>query len=73
LQLDFLPHPYLKPWPDAEASLRKLKDAGVRLITIANFSPAMVRSKADGAHLTGLFDELVSTDANHTYTPDPRS
>ena len=64
---------HLKPWPDAEASLRKLKDAGVRLITIANFSPAMLRSNADAAHLTGLFDELVSTDANHTYKPDPRA
>jgi 2-haloacid dehalogenase len=64
---------HLKPWPDAEASLRKLKDAGVRLITIANFSPAMLRSNADGAGLTGLFDELVSTDANHTYKPDPRA
>src|SRR5689334_4699295 len=64
---------HLKPWPDAEASLRKLKEAGVRVITIANFSPAMLRSNADGAHLTGLFDELVSTDANHSYKPDPRA
>jgi 2-haloacid dehalogenase len=64
---------HLKPWPDTEASLRKLKDAGVRVITIANFSPAMLRSNADGAHLTGLFDELVSTDANHSYKPDPRA
>jgi len=64
---------HLKPWPDAEASLHKLKDAGVRIITIANFSPAMLRSNADGAHLTDLFDELVSTDANHTYKPDPRA
>ena len=82
LQLDLTPerkrallnaYLHLKPWPDAEASLRKLKDAGVRIITIANFSPAMLRSNADGAHLTGLFDELVSTDANHTYKPDPRA
>jgi len=64
---------HLKPWPDAEASLRKLKDARVRIITIANFSPAMLRSNAEGAHLTRLFDELVSTDANHTYKPDPRA
>ena len=64
---------HLKPWPDAEASLRKLKEAGVRVITIANFSPAMLRSNADGAHLTDLFDELLSTDANHTYKPDPRA
>lgn len=64
---------HLKPWPDAEVSLRKLKQAGVRVITIANFSPAMLRSNADAAHLTDLFDELVSTDLNHTYKPDPRA
>src|SRR5262249_28030824 len=43
LQLDLTPerktsllnaYMHLKPWPDAEASLRKLKDAGVRVITI---------------------------------------
>jgi 2-haloacid dehalogenase len=82
LQLDLTPerktsllnaYMHLKPWPDAEVSLRKLKDAGVRVITIANFSPAMLRSNAEGAHLTGLFDELLSTDANHTYKPDPRA
>src|SRR5215831_12599464 len=82
LQLDLTPerktsllnaYMHLKPWPDAETSLRKLKDAGVRLITIANFSPAMLRSNAEGAHLTDLFDDLVSTDANHTYKPDPRA
>src|SRR5689334_18215750 len=28
---------HLKPWPDAEPSLRKLKAAGVRKVTIANF------------------------------------
>src|SRR5215813_5957130 len=42
-------------------------------MTIANFSPAMLRSNADNAGLTTLFDALVSTDANHTYKPDPRA
>jgi len=64
---------HLKPWPDAEPSLRKLKAAGVRMVTIANFSPTMLRSNADGAHLTELFDELLSTDVNHSYKPDPRA
>src|SRR5262249_4569962 len=64
---------HLKPWPDAEMSLRTLKQAGVRIITIANFSPMMLRSNAYAAHLTDLFDDLISTDLNHTCTPDPRS
>jgi 2-haloacid dehalogenase len=63
----------LKPWPDAAGALHKLKAAGVRIITLANFSGKMLRANADGASMTGLFDELVSTEANGTYKPDPRA
>jgi haloacid dehalogenase-like hydrolase len=42
-------------------------------ITIANFSPTVLQANADRAGLTPLFDALVSTDANHTYKPDPRA
>jgi 2-haloacid dehalogenase len=63
----------LKPWPDAVAALRQLKASGVRIITIANFSPKMLRDNAEGAGITDLFDELLSTEANHTYKPDPRA
>jgi 2-haloacid dehalogenase len=63
----------LKPWPDATGALHQLRAAGVRIITIANFSGTMLRTNADGAGMTGLFDELVSTEANGTYKPDPRA
>ncbi len=63
----------LKPWPDSAAALRKLKAAGVRIITIANFSQRMLRENADGAGITELFDELLSTEANGTYKPDPHA
>ena len=63
----------LKPWPDAVAALRKLKASGVRIITIANFSPKMLRANADNAGITDLFDELLSTEVNGTYKPDPRA
>jgi 2-haloacid dehalogenase len=53
--------------------LRRLRESGLRIITIANFSPAMLRANAENAGLTGFFDALVSTDANHTYKPDPRA
>ena len=43
------------------------------MIAIANFSPTMLRSNAERAGLIGLFDALVSTDANRTYKPDPRA
>lgn len=64
---------HLTPWPDAADGLRRLRQAGVRVITIANFSPTMIRANAESAGLTPLFDALVSTDANHTYKPDPRA
>src|SRR3954464_3003451 len=63
----------LKPWPDAADALRKLKAAGVRIITIANFSHEMLRSNAEGAGIADLFDELLSTEVNGTYKPDPRA
>ena len=64
---------HLTPWPDTLDSLRKLKGAGLHLITIANFSPQMLQANARNAGLTEFFDELISTDANHTYKPDPRA
>src|SRR5262249_4510989 len=52
----------VKPWPDAEDTLRKLKASGVRIITIANFSAKMLRANAEGAGITDLFEELLSTE-----------
>lgn len=63
----------LEPWPDAIAALRKLKAAGYRIITIANFSHKMLKANADNAKITNLFDELLSTEVNHTYKPDPKA
>lgn len=63
----------LTPWPDAADGLRKLKAAGVRIITISNFSGKMLRANAEHADIAGLFDELLSTEVNGTYKPDPRA
>jgi 2-haloacid dehalogenase len=64
---------HLEPWPDTADALRRLKDSGIRVISLANFSPAMLSANADNAGLLRWFDALVSTDANHTYKPDPRA
>jgi len=63
----------LEPWPDAVDALRKLRASGVRIITIANFSPRMLKANAEHAGIVDLFDELLSTQANGTYKPDPRA
>jgi 2-haloacid dehalogenase len=64
---------HLAPWPDTADGVRRLRVSGVRVIVLANFSPAMLQENADHAGLTPLFDALISTDANHTYKPDPRA
>jgi 2-haloacid dehalogenase len=64
---------HLAPWPDTSDALRALKSAGLRVITLANFTPLMQQSNADNAGITDLFDALLSTDANRTYKPDPRA
>lgn len=64
---------HLTPWPDAADALRKLRASGVRIITISNFSPEMLQANAEHAGITDLFDELLSTEANGTYKPDPRA
>lgn len=63
----------LKPWPDAEAALKKIKASGMRIITIANFSKAMLEANARNAGIEKLFDELLSTEVNGTYKPDPKA
>jgi 2-haloacid dehalogenase len=64
---------HLRPWPDSVNALRRLHESGIKVITIANFNPAMLRANAENAGLTELFDALLSTDANRTYKPDPRA
>jgi 2-haloacid dehalogenase len=61
----------LKPWPDTVAALKRLRAAGLRIITISNFSAKMLRANAERAKIADLFDELLSTEINGTYKPDP--
>lgn len=63
----------LKPWPDSIASLKKLKASGVKLIALSNLSQTMLKSNADNVAITNLFDELISTEVNGTYKPQPEA
>ncbi len=63
----------MKPWPDAIDGLKKLKASGLRIITIANFSKEMLYANAENAGIADLFDELLSTEVNRTYKPDPQA
>lgn len=63
----------LKPWPDSIEGLKTLKSSGLKIITISNFSKMMLKSNADNAGITDLFDELLSTEINGTYKPEPEA
>ncbi len=63
----------MEPWPDSVAGLKKLKESGIRIITIANLSHEMLQANAQHAGITDLFDELLSTEENGTYKPDPKA
>lgn len=63
----------LQPWPDAAPTLRRLREAGIRVILLSNFTPEMLRSNVDHAGLAPLFDEVVSTEGNGSFKPEPRA
>jgi len=62
-----------KPWPDADAALRRLKTAGVRLVLLSNFTGRMLTSAVETCSLQGLFEAHLSTDRVRAFKPDPRA
>jgi 2-haloacid dehalogenase len=63
----------LKTWPDVIPALRILKDRGVNLAILSNFTPKMLQGCMQAAGISSLFDHVLSTDAARTYKPDPRA
>lgn len=63
----------LKPWPDSVEGLKRLKASGVKIIALSNFSKRMLESNAEHAGIENLFDELLSTEVNDTYKPEPEA
>jgi len=66
-------HFELAAWPDAMPVLTKLRDAGLRLAFLSNFTPGMLNACIKFAGLDGVFDHVLSTDAARTYKPDPKA
>jgi 2-haloacid dehalogenase len=63
----------LKAWPDVLPALRSLKDVGLRLVFLSNFTPRMLEASIKSAGLEGMFEHTLSTDQVKTYKPDPRA
>jgi 2-haloacid dehalogenase len=64
---------HLKAWPDVVPALRGLKDAGLRLGFLSNFSDEMLAANIETAELTGYFEQSLSTDRVKAFKPDARA
>lgn len=61
----------LPPHPDIEPGLKKLKEAGYRMVTLTNSTHEVVRRQIKPAGLTDYFDELLSIEGTGKYKPHP--
>ena len=74
-QRDQLMESYLKltAWPDAAAALKQLKDAGIRMAFLSNFTAEMLDAAVRNSELQGIFEPHLSTDRVQAFKPDPRA
>jgi 2-haloacid dehalogenase len=63
----------LKAWADVLPTLTVLRQAGIRLAFLNNFSKSMLDANVHSAGLQGFFEEHLSTDLVRAYKPDPRA
>jgi 2-haloacid dehalogenase len=63
----------LKTWPEVPAVLKSLREQGLRLAFLSNFTPRMLRACIEQSGMEGIFEHVLSTDAVRTYKPDPRA
>jgi 2-haloacid dehalogenase len=63
----------LNPWPDVMPALSWLRQSGLRLAFLSNFTQTMLDANIKHGGLNGLFEQVISTDRARTYKPDPRA
>jgi 2-haloacid dehalogenase len=61
----------LQPWPDSLAALHAMREAGIRLSFLSNFTPQMLAVNTGNAGAGSLFEHQLSTDAVNAFKPDP--
>src|ERR1700730_1186575 len=57
-------------YPDVPESLKRLRAAGFRMVTLTNSSPSAVKAQLQNAGLTQYFDESISVDSVRRFKPD---
>jgi 2-haloacid dehalogenase len=60
----------LPPHPDVPESLKQLKAAGFRMVTLTNSSPSAVKAQLQNAGLTNYFEESITVEIVHRFKPD---
>jgi 2-haloacid dehalogenase len=63
----------LRAWPDARAALTGLRDAGVRLVFLSNFTEKMLHTAVTGSGMQSLFEPHLSVDRVRAFKPDART
>jgi 2-haloacid dehalogenase len=63
----------LKAWPDVLPALKALRDAGIRMAFLSNFTDAMLDAAVRTSGLEGLLEDHLSTDKVRAFKPDPRA
>ncbi|VAX42697.1 Haloacid dehalogenase, type II [hydrothermal vent metagenome] len=63
----------LNVWPDAAASIKKLKKMGFKLVFLSNMTEKMLNNGLKKANLDKDFTLVISTDLIRSYKPDPKA
>jgi len=63
----------LKAYPDVLESLKAMKQDGLRLAFLSNFTVKMLQAGIANSGLDGMFDHLLSTDRVSVFKPAPRA
>jgi 2-haloacid dehalogenase len=63
----------LKAWDDARDALGLLRDAGIRMAFLSNFTASMLDAAVRNSGLQGFFEQHLSTDRVRAYKPHPRA
>ncbi len=61
----------LPPYPEVRASLERLRDAGLRMVTLSNSTGAVAMAQITNAGLRDLFEQVFSADTVQRLKPAP--
>jgi 2-haloacid dehalogenase len=63
----------LEAWPDVRPAFQTLREAGIRLALLSNFTERMLDAASRSAGIADLLEPPLSTDRVQAYKPHPRA